>query len=108
MTSNDPFIIITETPGGPTVVAIEGVLDYLGSAEARKTLDKLIADGCHQIVVDLQDVRGIDSLGIGVLLSAWCLVRKAEGNLVLWRPQGTVRRGIEMLGIGEVIEIRGE
>ena len=105
--ATDPFFAITETPGGPTVVAIDGVLDCQGSAEARKTFDDLVAGGCHQIVVDLRDVKGIDSLGIGVLLSAWWRVRNAGGNLVLWRPQGMVRRGIDMLGMTDVIEVRG-
>jgi len=108
MTSTDPLFIITETPAGPTTVAIEGVLDCQGSAEARKCLDDLIAKGCLDIIVDLQGVTGIDSLGIGVFLSAWWQIRNGGGNLVLWRPQGTVRRGLEMLGLADVIEVRGD
>lgn len=106
MTSTDPLIIITESSPKSATVAIEGVLDCTGSVWARKALDELIAGGCLEIVIDLKEVAGIDSLGIGVLLSAWWQVRNAGGNLVLWRPQGLVRWGIENLGMDEVIEVR--
>ncbi|MBN8215949.1 MAG: STAS domain-containing protein [Spirochaetes bacterium] len=108
MTPTDTLIVITECSQGPTIVAIEGVLDCLGSAEARKCLDDLIGKGCLDILVDLQDVTGIDSLGIGVFLSAWWQIRNTGGNLVLWRPQGMVQRGLEMLGVADVIEVRGD
>lgn len=105
MTATDPFIIITETPGGSKVVAIEGVLDCHGSAEARNTLDDLIAKGCREILVDLQDVTVIDSHGLGVLVAAWRQVRKTVGNLVLWRPHGVVRKVIYLVRMRKVIEV---
>jgi anti-sigma B factor antagonist len=53
------------------------------SIEFRDRVKNLIADGRTRLVVDLAQVKFIDSFGLGALVSALRVVRSAGGDLKL-------------------------
>ena len=53
------------------------------SIQFRDRVKNLIADGRTRLVVDLSQVRFIDSFGLGALVSALRVVRAAGGDLKL-------------------------
>lgn len=69
--------------GDRTVVSVSGEIDVYTAAVLREQLGTLIDDGHHDVVVDLTDVRFMDSTGLGVLVGALKKVRGFGGRLQL-------------------------
>ena len=69
-------------------VIIELKGDVMGgddTKEFNELLHKLIDEGKKNIVVDLGDVKFMNSSGLGMLISGLTTVKKAEGSLKLAR-----------------------
>jgi anti-sigma B factor antagonist len=74
-----PLKITSSETNGTSVVTLDGriVLGDEGDA-LREKLKHLIAEGKKQIVVNMKDIRSIDSAGLGTLFAAH-LSARAEG-----------------------------
>lgn len=66
-----------------TVVVPRGELDAASAAQVKQTLGTLIDAGRSRLVVDLGGVTYMDSAGLGQLVNAMKLARKAGGDLRL-------------------------
>jgi len=69
-------------------VIIELKGDVMGgddTKEFNELLHKLIDEGKKNIVVDLGDVKFMNSSGLGMLISGLTTIKKAEGSLKLAR-----------------------
>jgi anti-sigma B factor antagonist len=66
-----------------TTVSIEGVLDAVTVPEVRKSLDALMAQNPHRVVVDLSHLRIIDSCGVGAIVSLYKRVRANSAELTV-------------------------
>jgi anti-sigma B factor antagonist len=64
-----------------TILYIRGELDALSAADLRPLLDKVVEDHPPRVVVDLSELRLIDSSGIGALVSLYKRVRAAGGSV---------------------------
>lgn len=64
---------------GSARLRVVGVLDVLTARDLRPILDELIARRTGRLVVDLSELRHLDSTGVGVLLSTYKRL-KAEGR----------------------------
>lgn len=68
--------------GGRAVIRPSGDSIIAASVnELRTGLRGLLDDGVRNLVVDLTDVRMVDSSGIGLLISAYNSLRKVGGHL---------------------------
>jgi anti-sigma B factor antagonist len=67
--------------GNTNVLQVRGELDALTAPDLRTTLDALAADRERDVVVDLSELRLIDSSGVGALVSLYKRVR-ATGRSV--------------------------
>ena len=97
---------ITVTKEGTnTVLALMDDLDVYASASLRECIvDLAQAPGAH-IVVDLADVRLVDSTGLGTLVDAFQRVRRAGGDLGVRSPTPATRRTIEISGLGRILPV---
>jgi anti-sigma B factor antagonist len=64
-----------------TVLRIRGELDALSAPELRPALDALVEERRGDIVVDLSELRLIDSSGVGALVSLYKRVRANGGSV---------------------------
>lgn len=64
-----------------TTLYIRGELDALSAADLRPLLDKVVEDHPPRVVVDLSELRLIDSSGVGALVSLYKRVRAAGGSV---------------------------
>jgi anti-sigma B factor antagonist len=74
--------IVQET--GSTVLRVRGELDALSCQELRLVLDTLAAkaaQGKCVVIVDLSELRLIDSSGVGVMVSLYKRVRANGGEV---------------------------
>lgn len=69
-------------------VVIELKGNVMGGEDTKdftELLHKLIGEGKNKIVIDLSDVKFMNSSGLGMLISGLTTMKKAEGNLKLAR-----------------------
>jgi anti-sigma B factor antagonist len=65
------------------VLQVTGEVDVYTAPELRERVVQLLADGAVHIIVDLRDVRFLDSTGLGTLVGALRRVRTQDGSLML-------------------------
>ena len=76
-------VTITDT-NVATVAAVSGRLTLgEGATQLRETLQKLIADGKRNVVLNLSDLSYLDSAGIGLLVSSFASMNRVGGSMKL-------------------------
>jgi anti-sigma B factor antagonist len=71
------FSVQTRTEGNAQVIAIEGEVDLKTSPQLRDELLEVVGQAPEKIVVDLSQVRYMDSSGVGTIVEA---KRRADSN----------------------------
>lgn len=64
-----------------------------------------IEEGCPQIIVDMADVKWMNSSGLGSLMAGLTTLRGSGGDLKLVHVPDRVRRPIEITKLDQVIKI---
>ena len=85
----------------PKPVNLEGE----DSVAFRDRVKALIADGRTRLVVDLGQVKFIDSFGLGSLVSALRVVRSANGDLKLAHVPSSVESVLRLTRLNTVFDI---
>src|SRR5687767_15878768 len=67
--------------GSSVTLKIRGELDALSAPELRPVLDQVVEDQVRHVIVDLSELRLIDSSGVGALVSLYKRVRSYGGEL---------------------------
>lgn len=98
---------ITEHQAGHVIILeVEGaILIGEGSVELRHTIQRLVAEGKKNLLASLGKVRFIDSAGLGELVSAFVMVRRAGGQLKLTKVAEGVQDLLALTKIVTVFEI---
>lgn len=77
------------------------------SLQFRDRVKNLIADGRTRLVVDLAQVKFIDSFGLGALVSALRVVRAAGGDLKLAGVPPSVEAVLRLTRLNTVFDCHG-
>jgi|SRR6056297_104903 len=80
-------------------------LDAHNSGELKTQMLKLFEDGKSNLVVDLSDVRFVDSSGLGALVSGFKNASSRNGSLKLSGLQMQVKSMFELTRLHRVFEI---
>src|SRR5690242_9202105 len=80
-------------------------LDAHNSGELKIEVQKLFEQGRKNMLIDLKDVRFIDSSGLGALVSGFKNAISHQGNLKLSTLQSQVRSMFELTRLHRVFEI---
>lgn len=87
------------------LVVDEERLDAHNSGDLKNQMLKLFEEGKHNLVVDLQAVRFVDSSGLGALVSGFKNASSRNGNLKLAGLQLQVKSMFELTRLHRVFEI---
>jgi anti-sigma B factor antagonist len=101
----DIKVAVREAPGGTFVVDLTGEIDVYTSPKVKDAISALI-DGAHyNLVINLENVRYIDSTGLGVLIGGLKRVREHGGsvNLVCTNPQ--IKKIFDITGLVKIFGI---
>lgn len=60
-----------------------GILDGIRGNQLRREISDIVANGVELVLIDLKDVKFIDSSGLGALVSSMQMIRNANGKLFL-------------------------
>ncbi len=85
------------------VIALTGELDLDGAERVEQELLRAEATDARRIVLDLSDLRFIDSTGIRLILAADARSRADGDRLVLIRGPQAVQRVFELTGIVDLM-----
>ncbi len=80
-------------------------LDAHNSEELKAEMNRLFEGGTRYILIDLMDVRFIDSSGLGVLVSGFKNASTRQGSLKLCGLQSQVKSMFELTRLHRVFDI---
>jgi anti-sigma B factor antagonist len=86
-------------------ISASDVLDSDGANSFIYILMSLINGGVSRVIVDMNDLEFIDSLGIGTLINAAKQIRKKNGDLVLVRVPEKIDKILRPVNIQRFIKI---
>ena len=90
--------------GDVTVLRIEGDLDEDGVPELRIALVNCLRDGSHNLVVNLEGMRFISYMGVGVLVERLRQFRNESGDMKLVGLNLYTQQLFRMSGITRLFE----
>ena len=96
----------TELIGSISVIfVLEERLDAHNSDQLKAEMNRLFEEGRKNAIVDLTDVRFIDSSGLGVLVSGYKNASTKQGSLKLSGLQTQVKSMFELTRLHRVFDI---
>lgn len=91
------------THGDVTVLDASGRLDLLTAPEFRARIADAIAGGTSRLVVDFERVEFVDSSGLGALVAALKLARRAGGDLRICGASEQLEIVLDLTGLDRVL-----
>lgn len=91
------FAFETTVTGRRAVVALEGELDITGAGQLEAELERLSADDLNELVLDLSELRFMDSTGLRMVVMA----DARAWRMVLVRGNPHVQRVFEVTRLQE-------
>jgi anti-sigma B factor antagonist len=98
---------ITIRKAGPaTILDLSGPLK-LGEAEEsfRKQIQELLDAGATHIAVNMLGVTDLDSSGIGALVRAFTIIKRAGGKCTFFAPSKRVVMLLKMVRLDSVLDL---
>jgi anti-anti-sigma factor len=84
------------------------IIGNIDGAEGTKVLDgeisRLIQQGTHHFVFNLERTTFLDSGGISIFIHCLCDVQENNGSVFIIAEQNQVRRVLEVVGINRLIK----
>jgi anti-anti-sigma factor len=93
-----------ELPGGITKVELDGRLDIAGAAAVDLKMN-LIAGGAKKLLIDLQKVSFLGSMGLRSIVLPARAVHSRGGKVVLFAPNEMVQSVLKSSGIDTLMPI---
>jgi anti-anti-sigma factor len=94
-----------EMPGGITRVALDGRMDIAGAAAVDLKMN-LIAGSAKKLLIDLQKVAFLGSMGLRSIVTPARAVKSRGGKVVLFAPNEMVESVLKTSGIDTLIPVR--
>jgi len=92
-----------------TIVDLSGTITLAeGSAELRKTIQRLAGEGHKKILLNLSGVNAIDPSGLGELVSAFSTIRDQGGELKLLHLSENAKDLIRVTKLHKVFDVRDD
>jgi anti-sigma B factor antagonist len=104
-----PLLEISVTDGehGPVIV-LSGEADLTTLGQLNSALDEQIWAGVRILTVDLSRLGYADSASVAAFVQAARALRSQGGDLELLHPQPSVARILSLVGVDQMLVIRGE
>jgi anti-anti-sigma factor len=87
------------------VIAVSGEVDLYAGPDFHGHVRTVIESGKRRLVVDVSDVRFMDSTGLGVLFNAFKRLRSLDGGLAIVSDDPHIHSLFEIVGLERVLAI---
>ncbi|MBM7568249.1 STAS domain-containing protein [Paenibacillus sacheonensis] len=99
MKQNDKLFVRTENQTGKCIVYIGGELDLESAVQMRAVMSPLIELTDRELVLNLRELRYVDSTGIGILVSVLKARHAKEAPFSVEAVPPHIRKLFDMTGI---------
>ncbi|OKH52210.1 sulfate transporter [Calothrix sp. HK-06] len=82
-----------------------GILDGIRGNQLRREISDIVANEAEIVLIDLKEVKFIDSSGLGALVSSMQMVRNANGKLFLCSVSDQVRMLFELTKMDRIFQV---
>ena len=93
------------TDDGIAVVEVAGEVDVYTAPTLRQHLRDATSNGARRIVVDMTEVKFLDSTGLGVLVGAMGRIREVDGTLRLVVASDHILKVLRITGLDGLIPV---
>lgn len=97
----DLRVKVEEKKRGYVLIDLTGDMDAYTSKEVKNVVEGLIKRRKYKLIVDLEKVTCIDSVGVGELLGGLKKTRERKGDLWLIYDKSPVRKFLGVTGLNE-------
>lgn len=87
------------------ILEVSGEIDFHSSPELRKRLQELLDKQSGKLLVNLKDVKYIDSSGLATFVEALQKIKRANGKMVLSNLVPSVRGVFEIAKLDRVFSL---
>jgi anti-sigma B factor antagonist len=98
------FEVLTSTSGDTATLTLRGELD-MATVDAVEQAIAAVGDEPRRLVIDLRELRFLDSMGLELFLTLDTRLREAGRELVLVRGPRAVHRLFEVMQLESVLQI---
>ncbi|MHC0064311.1 STAS domain-containing protein [Nostoc sp. UIC 10890] len=86
------------------VLELSGILDGVRGNELRREVSNIVANGADILLLDLKEIKFVDSSGLGALVSAMQIVRAANAKLFVCSVSDQVRMLFELTKMDRIFQ----
>ncbi|MFH1519940.1 MAG: STAS domain-containing protein [Candidatus Omnitrophota bacterium] len=101
----DLKVRVEELQQGYILIELVGDMDAYTSKGFKKEVEALIKRRKYKLIVDVEKVSCIDSVGVGILLGALKKTREKKGDLWLIYNKSKVKRFLELTGLNKNFKV---
>lgn len=87
------------------ILSVHGDVDVYTSPKVKEAINALIEKEVFSIVVNLEDVRYVDSTGLGVLIGALKRLKEHNGSIVLVCTNPQIKKIFQITGLVKIFSI---
>ncbi|MGF7048332.1 anti-sigma B factor antagonist [Paenibacillus sp. DS2015] len=103
---NEKFNVTTETNEGSCTVFIEGELDLSVAPDFRLVMEPLIGVPDQDLIINMKNLKYIDSTGIGILLSILKARHGMNAQFLVQDVPARIQKLFDMTGIAKFFASR--
>ena len=87
---------ISRNNNGVYLIELFGAMDLYNSNQLKDSVMNIIKDNAEGFIINLKDVGGINSVGLGALVAVSSTLKKLDCPLVILVPEGPVTQALEV------------
>ncbi len=87
------------------LVQLSGKLDSAAADDFFSRIDEKMQEGYQRMIIDLQDLEFVSSLGLGMIVRTHSRMKKQGGNVKLARIEGAVADIFRVVGFDQILRI---
>ncbi|WHX48431.1 STAS domain-containing protein [Paenibacillus woosongensis] len=98
---NDKFSATSQLENGTCTVYLRGELDLSVAPDFRQVMEPLVGDGELHLIINMKDLKYIDSTGIGILLSILKARHGMKAEFLVVEVPDQIQKLFDMTGIAK-------
>ena len=105
MSAHDNFRVDVDNHGRAVVFAVQGELDLASSPTLEQAIDGVSDDDVDLLIVDLRELRFMDSTGLHALVKANKRAGEAGRKFAVVQGGAQIQRLLSLTGVGELLTV---
>ncbi len=88
-----------------TIVSVEGDIEYNNVGKLKKTINSMIEEDINSLLLNMKEVKYIDSMGIGLLATTQKKMRTKKAKFAIYNVSPDIRDMLRISTIDSLLTI---